>query len=173
MVENLQREDLNPVEEALGLKGLIEEYDLTQEEAAARVGKSRPVVANALRLLALPPKSLAALREGKLSSGHARALLSLKDRDKIEDFSERIEKEGLSVRETEAFVRRENEGETEHKEPKKSAQKNIYILKLEEELSESVGRRVEIKHGAKKGRIEIEYYGNDDLETLIQKIKNM
>lgn len=172
LVENLQREDLNPIEEALGFQGLIEDYGLTQEEAAARVGKSRSVVANALRLLALPESVTESLKKGEISAGHARALLALKDHSKMEEMAQRIIKDGLSVRAV------ENEAKKPPDQGKKARGKkisfaDIHIKALEEELSEAAGRRVLIRHGKKGGRIELEYYGSADLEALIEKLKTV
>ncbi len=164
LVENLQRQDLNPVEQAKGLQRLIRDYGLTQEAAAEQVGCSRPAVANALRLLSLPEPVLAMLEEGTLSAGHARALLALNDEDRICEAAEQVMKLELSVRQTEALVKdlgRENE-----KKPR-GGKKSIYARDLEERLGSRWDRKVRIVEGRRKSRLEIEYYGNEDLDRLL------
>lgn len=169
LVENLQRQDLNPVEQARGLRALLEEYGYTQETAAQQVGCSRPALANALRLLSLPEAVLAMLEEGSLSAGHGRALLGLKDASAVQETAEAIVKQDLSVRQAEELVRRLNEG------PRavRTRTPDIYTRALEERLTTELGRKVHIHPGAKKGRLEIEYYGNEDLETLLQRISHV
>jgi ParB family chromosome partitioning protein len=167
MVENLQREDLNPVEEALGYKTLVEEYGLTQEEVARRVGKTRPVVANAMRLLALPESVLKMLETGEISMGAARALLSLEDSEAIEQAAEEIVRLGLSVREVERLVKKVKSEKAERpKRRKPSAEIMDYVADLETRLTKTLGRRAKIVYGPKKGKIEIEYYDQEDFERL-------
>ena len=163
LVENLQREDLNPVEEALGYRTLMQEYSMTQEGAANVVGKSRPVIANALRLLALPEKVLDMLRDGKISVSHARLLLEL-DGDAVrEKAAEEIIEKSLTVRQTEALIKKIKSG----KKPKKEKPEGVdYMAEVEKDLTKSLGRKVKVVSGKRKGRIEIEYYGNDDFEVI-------
>ena len=164
MIENLQREDLNPMEEAAGFQSLIENYHMTQEEAAARVGKSRSAVTNALRLLNLTPAVRAMVEEGKLSAGHARALIPLSPALQ-EKTAETVVNTGLSVRQTEALVKRL---QTEKKEkPPRDPNAVDYTLEAQKELSAKLGRGVKIVTGRKKGRVELEYYGLDDLNDLL------
>ena len=163
LVENLQREDLNPVEQAKGLRRLLEEYGCTQDGAAELVGCSRPALTNALRLLALPEPVLAMLEDGRLSAGHGRALLALGDEKRIQGAAEAVLRDQLSVRQTEALVRK-------FLSPPKQAETkkdDIYVKALEERLTRSFNRKVHIVSGPRKGRLEIEYYGNEDLDALI------
>jgi ParB family chromosome partitioning protein len=164
LVENLQRQDLNPVEQAKGLQRLIRDYGLTQEAAAEQVGCSRPAVANALRLLSLPEPVLAMLEEGTLSAGHARALLALNDEDRICEAAEQVMKLELSVRQTEALVK--DLGREKEKKPR-GGKKSIYARDLEERLGSRWDRKVRIVEGRRKSRLEIEYYGNEDLDRLL------
>ena len=163
LVENLQREDLNPVEQAKGLRRLLEEYGCTQEGAAELVGCSRPALTNALRLLALPEPVLAMLEDGRLSAGHGRALLALGDEKRIQGAAEAVLRDQLSVRQTEALVRKLL-SPPKQAETKKD---DIYVKALEERLTRSFNRKVHIVSGPRKGRLEIEYYGNEDLDALI------
>jgi len=168
LIENLQREDLNPIEEAKGIKQLMDEYKLTQEEIAAHLGKSRPAITNTVRLLNLSDFIQGLLTEGKLSAGHARTLLGIEDpaiRDKI---ALTIAEKGLNVRDTEKLIKsmqKKSQGSTS-----KAAQKPGYITEIEAGLEESLGTRVEITTGKKKGIIHIEYYSNEDLERIIEKV---
>ena len=165
MIENLQREDLNPMEEAAGFQSLIENYHMTQEEAAQRVGKSRSAVTNALRLLSLAPSVAAMVEDGRLSAGHARALLTLSPALQ-EKTAETIVHTGLSVRQTEALVKRL---QAEKKEkPQKDLNVVDYTAEAQKELASKMGRGVKIVTGRKKGRIELEYYGLDDLNDLLE-----
>ena len=164
MIENLQREDLSPMEEAEGYKMLVEDYGLTQEQAAQRVGKSRSAVANALRLLALSPALRQMVEEGKLSAGHARALLPLTAALQ-EQAAATVLKNDLSVRQTEQLVKRL---QAAPKPEKKVSPTVNYVAEAERELSGKLGRACRITHGRKKGRIEIEYYGVDDLNDLLE-----
>jgi ParB family chromosome partitioning protein len=162
LVENLQREDLNPVEEAFGYKTLMDAYELTQEEIASIVGKSRPVVANALRILNLPPNILKMVENNDISAGHARALLSLKEED-IEKTAKRIVNEDLTVRDIEKLSKAKEK-------VTKGSQITIAssaLLELEAQIAESLGRKVKIINKQNKGKIELEYYSNDDLDHLI------
>ena len=155
LIENLQREDLNPIEEAEGYKTLIETYHMTQEDAAATVGKSRPAVANAMRLLTLDESVREAVKDGRLSAGHARALLPL-PAARQREAAEAIAAQGLSVRQTEALE--PSIEEITHK---------LHAHIAEEELAQSLGRGVKIVAGRKKGRIELDYYDMDDLNDLL------
>ena len=164
MIENLQREDLSPMEEAEGYKLLVEDYGLTQEQAAQRVGKSRSAVANALRLLALSPALRQMVEDGRLSAGHARALLPLAAALQ-EQAAATVLKNDLSVRQTEQLVKRL---QAAPKPEKKVSPTVNYVAEAERELSGKLGRACHIAHGRKKGRIEIEYYGVDDLNDLLE-----
>ena len=168
LVENLQREDLNPIEEAEGFKKLIDEFSMTQEEAAKSVGRSRPAVANALRLLTLSPKVLALVSDGSLSAGHARALLSIADPEQQALAAESVIKKGLSVRKTEqlaaALVKNKQQPD-----PIPSRELKVdYAAEVSRSLTESLGRRVTLKEGRTGGKIELQYYGDDDRESLIE-----
>ena len=171
LIENLQREDLNPIEEAEGYFTLIERMGLTQSEASERIGRSRSAIANSIRLLALPEEIKEMLSAGELTAGHARALLPLESEKKIKEAAAQVVLKELSVRETEELVK------NLLKEPKEAAKKNdmaaIYIKKLEQDMSSSTGHRISIKHGAKKGKLTIEYYGNEDLEKVCEALKNI
>ncbi len=166
LIENLQREDLNPVEEAEGYRTLVETYHMTQEDAAATVGKSRPAVANALRLLALDESVLEQLRNGGLSAGHARALLPL-PADKQREAGRLIEAQALSVRQAEAMVKRMTDAKKEREPSVEEVAHRLHAQIAEEELTESLGRGVKIIQGKKKGRIELDYYDLDDLNDLL------
>ena len=164
LIENLQREDLNPMEEAAGFQSLIESYHMTQEEAAQRVGKSRSAVTNALRLLGLTPSVRKLVEEGKLSAGHARALVPLSP-SLQESAANAIVSGGLSVRQTEALVKRLS---AEKKEAQaKDPDEVDYLAEAQNELKARLCRGVKIVPGRKKGRIELEYYGVDDLNDLL------
>ncbi len=163
LVENLQREDLNPVEQARGFRRLMEEYGLTQETAAQRVGTSRPALTNALRLLSLPEAVLAMLEDGRLSAGHGRALLPLGEEERILSAAEEVHRLGLSVRQTEELVKRRSAPARE----KVPAERSIYAKALEDRLTRSLNRRVRLVSGPKRGKLEIEYYGNEDLDALL------
>ena len=165
LIENLQRQDLNPVEEALGYQSLIDEYGLTQEEAAGRVGKSRPAVANALRLLGLCPEVLDRLRCNELTAGHARAILTLKTDKKQIQAAQKICALGLSVRQAELLCKNMNK-EIIPKEPPITLAVD-YVAECEKSLSRHLGRGVKIVNGKRKGRFELEFYGQDDLQLLL------
>ncbi len=174
LVENLQREDLNSVEQARGLKRLLEEFELTQEETAQIVGISRPALTNSLRLLALPEKTLSLLEKGEISAGHARALLSIGNAKEIDDAAQTVVSKCLSVRETERLAKliyaQLNSPKTKKKEASVDKSAAAYIGKLEENMSSKLGRKAKIvmnKKGEKGGKLELEYYDNTDLEKLI------
>ncbi len=166
LIENLQRQDLNPMEEAEGYRVLTEEYGLTQEEAAARVGKSRPAVANALRLLALPDEVRELVEKGELSAGHARAILSLPTKTKQKTAAQRILALRLSVRQAEAMCKRLAAEEKKPEPPKHTGVD--YVAECEKALSRRLDRKVRIVNGKRKGRFELEFYGEDDLQRLYE-----
>lgn len=171
LIENLQREDLNPVEEAQGYQTLMEEYGLTQEAAAKQVGKSRPAVANALRLLTLEPSVLALVQEGKLSPGHAKAILSLKEGAKQREAAQKIVALGLSVRQAELLCK--NLTREPKTEPASPALAVNYIAECEKQLSRHLGRGVKIVNGKRKGRFELEFYGAEDLQRLLDVLNSL
>ncbi len=166
LIENLQREDLNPMEEAEGLFHLIEDFGMTQEEAALTVGRSRPAVANSLRLLTLSDKVRALVSNGTLSAGHARAILGLSGQAKQEKAAELVIERGLSVRQTELLVRKMSSPSR----AKKPTAPN-YLLEHERRLTQGLGRKVSIVSTAKKGKMTIEFYGATDLERLMETIE--
>lgn len=170
LIENLQRQDLNPVEEALGYQALIEEYGLTQEEAAGRVGKSRPAVANALRLLGLSPAVLEKLKNGELSAGHARAILTLKTEKKQQEAAKKIIALALSVRQAETLCKNMNKEPAPKKEPVFAVD---YVAECEKSLSKQLGRGVKIVNGKRKGRFELEFYGEEDLQRLLDTLMTL
>ena len=175
LIENLQREDLNPIEEANGYKVLMSEYGLTQEEVAQRVGKSRPAVANALRLLALPDPVHLLLEEGKLSAGHARAIQAVPSGELQKKLAQKVIAEELSVRQTEALAKRLAAEPREAAEPKSAAgpDLSIYLREAEKTLATRFGRKVHIINGRKKGKIELEYYNPEDLNTLLELLEQL
>ena len=175
LIENLQREDLNPVEEANGYKTLMEEYGLTQEEVAQRVGKSRPAIANALRLLALPDVVHLLLEEGKMSAGHARAILTAPTGELQKKLAQKVIAEDLSVRQTEALAKRLAAGEKEEAPPAAAPGPDltIYLREAEKSLATRFGRKVNIINGKKKGKIELEYYDPEDLNTLLELLEQL
>ena len=164
LIENLQRQDLNPVEEAMGYRTLMEEYGLTQHDAAKQVGKSRPAVANALRLLNLPEKVLEMVRKGDLTAGHARAVLSLKSEKLQEQAAQKIAALGLSVRQAELLCKNMAKEPAPQKVPTLAVD---YVAECEKSLSKHLGRGVKIVNGKRKGRFELEFYGQDDLQILL------
>lgn len=171
LIENLQRQDLNPVEEARGYKSLLEDYRLTQEEAAQRVGKSRSAVANALRLLNLEEDILNALSDGRLTAGHARALLSVTDTGKRREAAQKIMALDLSVRQTELMCRNLNKDEKpKAEEPKLQVD---YVAECEKTLSRHLGRGVKIVSGKRKGKFELEFYGPEDLQNLYEALRTL
>ena len=172
LIENIQRENLDPIEEAKAYKVLVNKFKLKQNEIAGRVGKERASVANALRLLNLPEDIQEAVSEGQISTGHAKVLLSVKGNRQIELFDQIIE-EGLSVRALEAIVKEEkataNPGNDSAGAAKKK-KKDAHIKKMEEKLRSALGTKIEIKHAGNKGRIEISYYSLDDFERILDMI---
>lgn len=164
LIENLQREDLNPMEEAMAYKRLVDDFSLTQEEIAKRVGKSRPAIANSLRLLNLDPKVANYLVEGTLSEGHGRMLVSIDDFDLQYEVAKKIIDESLNVRQTEKLIKKLNEKKPVN--PKKE-KNDIYIREIEEKLINVLGTKVSINKSRKKGKIEIEYYSEDDLQRIL------
>ena len=170
LIENLQRQDLNPVEEALGYQSLMKDYGLTQEDAARRVGKSRPAVANALRLLQLPEEVLEMLRSGKLTAGHARAVLSIGTEKKQREAAQKIAALGLSVRQAELLCKNMDKAPAPVKIPSLTVD---YIGECEKQLSKHLGRGVRIVSGKRKGRFELEYYGAEDLQNLLDALMKL
>ena len=174
MIENIQREDLNPVEEAFGYRDLIDRFGLTQDMVAKQVGKSRPAIANALRLLDLPEEILEMLRDGRLSAGHARALLGLSDADLMVVFAEKAIAGGLSVRDTENLVRRANEKAEEAANEEEAApitsasvMRKTQIRMLEKKSMSMLGRKVKISMTGKKRAVELYYNDDEDLTALL------
>ena len=167
LIENLQREDLNPIEEAQGIQQLMDRMNLTQEEAAKRLGRSRPAVANALRLLHLSDRIQKYLSEKRITTGHARALLSVEDKKLREEVARMIIEKDLNVRDTEKIIQNINK---QKKTRKNGKEKPSYIMEIENGLEESLGTKVQIRPGAKKGIIQIEYYSNEDLERIINRV---
>ena len=165
LIENLQRQDLNPVEEAMGYHTLMSAYGLTQEEAAAQVGKSRPAVANALRLLSLAPEALLMVRKGVLTAGHARAVLSLKTEKLQVEAAKKIVNLGLSVRQAELMCKNMAKEPVNIQQPLTLAVD--YIAECEKALSKRLGRGVKILNGKRKGKFELEFYGQEDLQVLL------
>ena len=170
LIENLQRQDLNPVEEALGYKALMEDYGLTQEEAAARVGKSRPAVANALRLLGLNPEVLELVRTGSLTAGHARAIAGLKSEKKQLEAAKKVIALSLSVRQTETLCKNMEKEPAPKKEEVFAVD---YVAECEKSLSKHLGRGVKIVNGKRKGRFELEFYGEEDLQKLLDALMKL
>ena len=175
LIENLQREDLNPMEEAQGYQTLIHEYGLTQEEVARQVGKSRPAVANALRLLSLPEDMQALVEDGRLTAGHARAVLSLEREDARWLLAQQVMDKSLSVRQAEEIAKRMNRSAGRKKEEEKPSDplEIDYAAIAARELGERLGRKVRIVTGKRKGRLELEYYGVDDLNDLLEALKEL
>ena len=167
MIENLQREDLNPMEEAQGFRVLVENYGMTQEQAAASVGKSRSAVSNSMRLLALSEPLRALVEDGKLTAGHGRAILPLSPTLR-EDAAAAIMKSGLSVRQTEQLVKQMLAKKDGEEKKKIEAKVPDYVAEAEHSLSTRLGRACHISRGRKKGKVEIEYYGVDDLNNLLE-----
>ncbi len=169
LIENLQREDLNPIEEAEAYERLINEYQMTQEEISKTVGKSRSAIANSIRLLGLGQKVKALLVNGELTSGHARALLAIDDQEQQEKLALKIIDEGLNVRETEKMIRRLAQRRTPLKPPA-LAEEYKYI---EERLKNIFGTKVTLRHNRNKGKITIEYYSNDELERILEMVDSI
>lgn len=172
LIENLQREDLNAIEEAQGIKALMDTLSLTQDEAAERVGKSRPAVANALRLLKLPDSVIALVSDGKLSPGHARSLLGFKDEQDIIETADLIIEKGLTVRDVEKLVKKRNK---EPKAEKPAARRASYYDEVELALTDFLGRKVKVgtKPGKESGVLEIDFFDKDDLTRLADALKSL
>ena len=174
LIENLQRQDLNPVEEAQGYQSLMEEYGLTQEQVAERVGKSRPAVANALRLLALPESAQEMVASGTLSAGHARAVLAIKDESlRTPEVLEKMA--GMSVRQAEKFAKNlTHTAEEQNQTPPADAPFEVdYMAELAHRLESALGRRVRIEQGKTAGTVALEFYGDDDLERLAAALETL
>ncbi|EKN69927.1 parB-like partition protein [Neobacillus bataviensis LMG 21833] len=167
VLENLQREDLNPIEEGFAYQTLMEKLKLTQEEVANRLGKSRPHVANHIRLLSLPPTIQELISAGKISMGHGRALLGLRQKAKLPVLVEKVIQEGLNVRQLEKLIQQINENVSrETKKPEKK--KDVFLQEREHSLRERFGTKVHIKQNKNKGKIEIEFFSQDDLERILE-----
>ena len=173
LIENLQREDLNPIEEAQGYHSLMEEYGLTQEQVAERVGRSRPAVANALRLLSLPDEAQGLLADGTLSAGHARAVLAIKDEAlRTHDVLEKMA--GMSVRQAEKYAKSlQKEPETQLETHQPAEFQPDYTAALAERLEHTLGRRVRIEQGKSSGTVSLAFYGDDDLERLVAALETL
>lgn len=169
LIENLQREDLSPIEEARGYRQLMESHELTQDEVSKTIGKSRPAIANALRLLHLPEDIQGLLEEGKISAGHARTLLSIKNEEQMLEGANKAML-GASVRELEVYAKKCNE-EAAQKEASSKTKKMKYYEEAQLALNTHLGRKVQVTGTAKKGMLQIEFYGEDDLKNLLQEIK--
>lgn len=165
LIENLQREDLNPIEEALAYKSLIDNHNVTQEEISEAVGKSRPHITNTIRLLNLREEVIAMIEYGEITAGHGKALLRITDKDKQLEIAKRIVEDGLSVRATESLAKKISE-EQNLKIPTKK-EKDIFIVDVEERLRNIFGTKVNISQGKKKGKIEIEYYNDEELNGIV------
>lgn len=170
LIENVQRKDLNPVEEALAYQALIDRFGLTQEQVATQAGKNRSTITNMLRLLELPEEVLALLKDGKLSMGHARALLGLEDAGEMVRLAEKTVEKEYSVREVERLVRLANQRKEEPEETPEPDQKTVYMKDLETRLMQQMGRRVRIHQTARKKTVELTYEDEDDLEELLRRI---
>ncbi|MEH7886824.1 ParB/RepB/Spo0J family partition protein [Bacillus sp. JJ1609] len=167
VLENLQREDLNPIEEGIAYQTLMEKLKITQEQLAKRLGKSRPHLANHIRLLSLPPKIQQHISDGKISMGHGRALLGLRKKDQLPALVDKILKEGLNVRQLEQLIQQLNE--IVPRETKKEKEtKDVFIREQETSLRERFGTTVNIKQSKNKGKIEIEFFSKDDLERILE-----
>ena len=172
MIENLQREDLNPMEEAQGYQALIQQYHMTQEEAAQRVGKSRPAIANALRLLNLPQKVMDMVGEGEVSPGHARALLAFDDQDRIVEIAQKVKTGKYSVRDIERMAKNQDEKkEKAAKAPEEPAWggKSAFLTEMEIAMSMEMGRKVRIIPNGEGGTLQIQFWDEEDLKSLAEK----
>ena len=169
IIENMQREDLNPIEEAEGINQMIDTYGLTQDQVSKSVGKSRPYITNCLRLLKLPDAIQSFVADGQLSAGHARAIVSAGSKEKQIALAQRAVKEGLSVRQIEKLAKESKNGRTKAK----PREKNADVKRVENDLKEALGTKVTLNQKGKKGKIEIEYYSKDDLERLIELLKTL
>lgn len=169
IIENLQRENLNPVEEASGYNELIEKYDMTQDAVAKLIGKSRSAVANSVRLLSLPPRVLKMLEEGKLSAGHAKALLGFDDEEMLIAIANRAADGGMTVRQVERLAQKSAEAK-EVSEKKSDSKIDNYFVEMEISLNERLGRRVKVDYGKNKGALILEFYDKEDLAALAEKL---
>lgn len=172
LIENVQRKDLNPVEEAMAYRVLMDKFGLTQDQVATQAGKNRSTVANLLRLLDLPEEVLAMLRDGSLSAGHARALLPLEDDEKEVPLAQRIVEKELSVREVERMVAAIKRAEQEEETPEEAPldQRSVYMKDLEERMMRTLGRRVKIRQGSRKRVVELSFEDDKDLEELLKSL---
>ncbi len=168
IIENLQREDLNPIEEAEGLQALIDKCGFTQEEVASSVGKSRPAIANSLRLLRLPEAVRELTRDGKISAGHARALISLDNDALIIEAAENVIKNKLTVRDVERLAKTRDKGNSVSQ--KRYKRRDSFYDEVELTLSEVLGRKVKVYNGKGKGTLEIEFYSQEDLKNIANKL---
>lgn len=173
IIENMQREDLDPIEEALGIKQMISKFDFTQEQVSSSLGKSRAYIANATRLLKLPEEIRNSISEGKMSAAHGRTLVSIADKDKQKKLAERIVNEGLSVRVTEKLAE-EAKNKTDSKTKKNNKKtKSSDVIAVEEELRNILGTKVSIESAKKGGKLEIEYYSNEELNRIIDLLRTV
>lgn len=172
LIENLQREDLNPAEEARGYRTLMEEYGLTQEQVAHQMGKSRPAITNTLRLLALPEEVMTLVEENALSAGHARAILGAPTAALQKEAAKQVVEGQLSVRQTEALIKALQK-EKKERPKEQGPDLSLYLGELEKDLAGRLGRKVKIAHKGKKGRVELEYYNEQDLETLLALLQRL
>ena len=172
LIENLQREDLNPAEEARGYRTLMEEYGLTQEQVAQQMGKSRPAITNTLRLLALPEEVMTLVEEHALSAGHARAILGAPTAALQKEAAKQVVEGQLSVRQTEALIKALQK-EKKERPKEQGPDLSLYLGELEKDLAGRLGRKVKIAHKGKKGRVELEYYNEQDLETLLALLQRL
>lgn len=169
LIENLQREDLNPVEEALGYKNLMENFSLTQDKISERVGKSRSAIANSLRLLNLPEKVLKMLEKGEISTGHAKVILSVSNKNEQVQIAQLVFEKQMSVRETESLIK--NKSKTKKAAPKVSSEIKMAVKEMENSFSKYFGTKVKIKENNGKGKIEIAYYSYDEFERIAEILK--
>ncbi len=166
LIENLQRQDLNPIEEATGYRHLIEDFGLTHEDVAARIGKDRSTITNQLRLLRLPEEAQKALAQGEISAGHARALLSLESASDMKAALDAIRKQKLSVRNTEALVKKMSGAAKSVAKSEQAQEEDPYVRSLADEFKRALSTKVRIVYNNGRGRIEIDYYSTDELERL-------
>lgn len=170
ILENLQREDLNPIEEAFAYQMLLEQLSITQDELAKRLGKSRPHITNHVRLLSLPEEIKDFISDGKISMGHGRALLALKKKDKLQNVVEKVLKEKMNVRQLEEYIHHLNENVPRETKKKEHQNKDVFIQHHETNLRERLGTNVTIKQSKKKGKIEIEFFSKEDLDRILDLI---
>ncbi|MGG0410947.1 ParB/RepB/Spo0J family partition protein [Peribacillus simplex] len=170
ILENLQREDLNPIEEAAAYQTLLEKLEFTQEQLANRLGKSRPHIANHVRLLSLPEGIRRYISDGEISMGHGRALLGLKKKEMLKPVADKILREGMNVRQLEQYIHQLNDTVSRETKTKKQEKKDIFIKQRETSLRERLGTSVTIKQSKKKGKIEIEFFSKEDLERILNLI---